>query len=104
MIQHTVFKEMGSVGVLDNSSTKLVYKRNFRIDVINRILAVLDQNGPMKKTNLAGRAGLNYDTCVKYVNLLKLLNWIDVIVNDTEYVIITPYGKQIYDKFSGDMV
>lgn len=30
----------------------------------------------MKKTNLAGKTGLNYPNCVRYLELLKLLGWV----------------------------
>ena len=34
--------------------------------VINRFLNALHENGKLKKTALAGKAGINYGMCVKY--------------------------------------
>ncbi|HEX7031499.1 MAG TPA: response regulator [Nitrososphaera sp.] len=48
----------------------------FSLAVIKRILDVLSDSGEMKKTNLAGKTGLNYPNCIRYLELLKLLGWV----------------------------
>jgi len=55
---------------------KKTYASKISINVISRILDVLHENGKTKRTNLAGKAGLSYDKCVKYVNLMLLFEWI----------------------------
>ncbi len=51
-------------------------KNLFSLVVIKRILDVLSDSGEMKRTNLAGRTGLNYPNCIRYLELLKLLGWV----------------------------
>jgi predicted transcriptional regulator len=46
-------------------------------DVVCRILDILTENGPLKKTRLSIKAGLNYNSCVKYCTVLKRLGWIE---------------------------
>jgi CheY-like chemotaxis protein/predicted transcriptional regulator len=53
--------------------------RSFNADVLKRILSVLHQEGPTKKTNLAGKTRLNYLTCVKYLELLKSLGLVELV-------------------------
>ena len=50
---------------------------SFSFDVTRRILSELYQNGPTKKTNLATKTGLNYNVCLRYIKMLKLLGWLD---------------------------
>ncbi len=55
-----------------SSSTK-----NINVDVMNRILKVLYEQSTVKMTNLAMSSGLNYNTCERYLNLMKLFGWIE---------------------------
>ncbi len=57
------------------------------------MLEILQENGHIKRTQLAGKTGLNYNKCIKYINLLKILGWADVIFDETYYVTITQSGK-----------
>ncbi len=57
------------------------------------MLEILQENGRIKRTQLAGKTGLNYNKCIKYINLLKILGWVDVIFDETYYVAITQSGK-----------
>jgi CheY-like chemotaxis protein/predicted transcriptional regulator len=66
-------------------------KGSFAIQIIERILDVLSENNKIKKTNLAGKTGLNYSSCVRYINLLVRLNW--AIYRDGE-VSITAIGRK----------
>jgi hypothetical protein len=64
---------------------------SFSFDVTKRILSILFEGGPTKKTNLATKTGLNYNVCVRYINMLKLLGWLDV---NTE-ISITDIGRNV---------
>ncbi|MGH9993606.1 MAG: hypothetical protein ACREAZ_13425 [Nitrososphaera sp.] len=68
---------------------------------MKRILITLSENGKTKRTNLAGKTGLNYIVCVRYINLMKILGWIKVVTHDeSEYVSVTHVGKQIIGALS----
>jgi len=64
---------------------------SFSFDVTKRILSVLYQNGSTKKTNLATKTGLNYNVCLRYIKMLKLLGWLDI---STE-ISITEIGRNV---------
>jgi predicted transcriptional regulator len=52
---------------------------SFCFDVVKRMLDVLGEHGTkMKKTNLASKAGLNYNVCLRYIQMLNNLRWIEV--------------------------
>lgn len=63
------------------------------------MLTTLLENGRIKRTNLAGKTGLNYSNCIKYVNLLQLLGWVEVSYDDNHYVGITEKGIEIVERF-----
>jgi predicted transcriptional regulator len=73
------------------------------LDVIKRILNLLNEK-EMKKTNLALRAGLNYNVCLRYLRLLQQLGWIRVEVLNTisssqqEYIYLSQAGKDFFNK------
>jgi CheY-like chemotaxis protein/predicted transcriptional regulator len=68
---------------------------SFSFDVAKRMLDVLSEHGRwMKKTNLASRAGLNYNVCLRYIQMLNNLGWIDV----NPEVSITEQGKGVFAK------
>jgi CheY-like chemotaxis protein/predicted transcriptional regulator len=64
---------------------------SFSFDVTKRILSILFEDGPTRKTNLATKTGLNYNVCVRYINMLKLLGWLNV---NTE-ISITDTGRNV---------
>jgi predicted transcriptional regulator len=70
---------------------------SFTIQIIERILDILSENNKIKKTNLAGKIGLNYSWCVRYINLLVRINW--VTYRDGE-VSITGIGRKYKTIFS----
>lgn len=37
----------------------------------------MTENGPLRKTRLSVKSGLNYNSCVKYSTVLKRLGWIE---------------------------
>ena len=68
---------------------------SFSVDVLRRILKVLSEQGPMLRTNLSGKTGLNYNVCMKYVGFMKMLSW--VAANPDEaggHISITELGRQ----------
>jgi len=75
------------------------YAKIFSIDVIIRILSTLRENGRLNRTNLAGKTGLNYKQCVKYIALLQTIEWVRVVVDRTHYMVITEHGIEIVEKF-----
>lgn len=75
------------------------YAKIFSIDVIIRILSTLRENGRLNRTNLAGKTGLNYKQCVKYIALLQTIDWVRVINDRNYYAVITERGIEIVEKF-----
>jgi CheY-like chemotaxis protein len=67
------------------------------VDVLNRILTVLADQGKIRRTNLAGKTGLNYLVCLRYINFMKTLGWLDVVTDsdESEYVQITAVGMRV---------
>ena len=67
---------------------------SFSNDVIERLLQTLVESGPIGKTRLSGKAGVNYETCIKYVNFLVMLNLVKIVegVDRTEHVSVTSEG------------
>ena len=72
---------------------------SIKIEVLKRMLTTLHENGHINRTNLAGRAGLNYSNCIKYINLLRLLGWVEVIYDNGHYVVITEKGVDVIERF-----
>jgi CheY-like chemotaxis protein len=76
---------------------------SFSSDVIKRLLQALAESGPLRKTRLSGKAGINYEMCIKYVTFLKTLNWVEIIkVDETECVSITSEGIEHFRKLHGE--
>ena len=71
---------------------------SFSISVVRRILKVLEENDPgMNRTNLAGKAGLNYGTCVRYVDLLILLRWVSLSQVHGSLIYLTHAGRDFIE-------
>jgi CheY-like chemotaxis protein/predicted transcriptional regulator len=72
---------------------------SFSFDVTKRILDVLSESGPVKKTNLAIKTGLNYNVCQRYIGMLKVLGWLEVkSAGKWDHVLITDLGRQVSGK------
>ena len=67
---------------------------SFSFDVARRLLKILDENSDVKKTNLATSAGLNYNVCIRYIEMLSILQWVEV----NSAVNITPLGRRVYSR------
>lgn len=79
----------------ERSSIKKAYVTTFSIIVITRILLTLQEYGPIKRTNLAGKTGLNYTACIRYINLLEKLLWIEIISDNYQSITITQKGEEV---------
>ena len=77
---------------------------SFSSKVIKRLLQALIETGPLGKTRLSGKAGINYEMCIKYVSFLMMLNWVEIIkrVDGTEHVSITSEGIEHLRKLQGE--
>ncbi len=65
---------------------------SFNINIIFRILSILREHGDINRTNLAGKSGLNYGRCVKYVDMLITLGWIKTVFANGTNISITDKG------------
>lgn len=67
--------------------------RSFSPHVMARVLDILLEGGPMKKTALAGKTRMNYLVLKKYVDFLTALSWVhSVNSNGSSDVYITQSG------------
>lgn len=74
--------------------------RLFSLAVIERILKILDDsNSGVKRTTLAGKAGLNYGSCLKYIELLKFLRWATLSSDYDRHVRLTRVGREFMTQF-----
>jgi CheY-like chemotaxis protein/predicted transcriptional regulator len=71
--------------------------RLYSANVIVRILRILLESGSLRKTNLAGKAGINHAVLMKYLTFLKTLEWIDMTANSggSESIFVTSAGTQV---------
>jgi CheY-like chemotaxis protein/predicted transcriptional regulator len=67
---------------------------SFSFDVTKRILCTLFNDGPVKKTSLATKTRLNYNVCLRYVQMLKVLGWLEV----GSEVSITETGRNVMNR------
>ena len=86
-----------------SNDTVSYMSNSFNMNIINRILVVLHEKGQTNRTNLAGMAGLNYNQCVKYVNLLQLLGWVRFAFDDGHQIIIEEKGIEIIKKLNNSL-
>ena len=64
---------------------------SFSFDVTKRILCTLFNDGSVKKTALATKTRLNYNVCLRYIQMLKVLGWINV----SSEISITETGRNV---------
>ena len=64
---------------------------SFSFDVTKRILCALFNDGSLKKTTLATKTRLNYNVCLRYIQMLKVLGWINV----SSEISITETGRNV---------
>jgi CheY-like chemotaxis protein/predicted transcriptional regulator len=64
---------------------------SFSFDVTKRILCTLFNEGSLKKTTLATKTRLNYNVCLRYIQMLKVLGWINV----SSEISITETGRNV---------
>ncbi len=76
---------------------------SYSSDVIKRLLQALIESGPLGKTRLGGKAGINHEMCIKYVNFLMMLNWVKTVkVDGAEQLSITSEGIEHLRKLHGE--
>lgn len=62
---------------------------NINWDVAKRFLYILYVEGKMKKTNLAMKMGVNYDTCMRYILWTKEIGWVE---EENRLVVLSDIG------------
>jgi CheY-like chemotaxis protein/predicted transcriptional regulator len=67
---------------------------SFSFDVTKRILCTLFNDGSIKKTSLATKTRLNYNVCIRYIQMLKVLGWLEV----SSEVSITETGRNVMNR------
>jgi CheY-like chemotaxis protein/predicted transcriptional regulator len=67
---------------------------SFSFDVTKRILCTLFNDGSIKKTSLATKTRLNYNVCLRYIQMLKVLGWLEV----GSEVSITETGRNVMNR------
>ncbi len=67
---------------------------SFSFDVTKRILCTLSNDGSIKKTSLATKTRLNYNVCLRYLQMLKVLGWLEV----SSEVSITETGRNVMNR------
>lgn len=73
-------------------------KGSFSFIVAKRMLSALEENGPTGRTNLAVHCRLNYNVCLKYINMLRMLGWVDVRHGKSTQITITKMGSEVNAK------
>jgi predicted transcriptional regulator len=69
---------------------------SINVVVIQRILTNLAESGSVNLTRLAMHSGLNFNTCKRYSNLMKILRWVEIKYERKNIVIhLTESGKKI---------
>jgi predicted transcriptional regulator len=79
--------------------TKNMSKQLERVDlnIVERILFSLIQNGSEKKTVLARRINRNYDYFIRYLEFLELLGFVNRETStDTQIISVSDSGKFFY--------
>ena len=67
---------------------------SFSFDVTKRILCTLFNDSSIKKTSLATKTRLNYNVCLRYLQMLKVLGWLEV----SSEVSITETGRNVMNR------
>lgn len=82
-----------------NTNLRSEHANTVSINVIKRIMDILYDNGRLKRTNLAGMSGLNYNKCIRYLKLLHTLGWIRILFEDGScFVTITDRGIETIER------
>jgi CheY-like chemotaxis protein/predicted transcriptional regulator len=71
---------------------------SFSFDVTQRILYTLHEDGSSKKTALATKTRLNYNVCLRYIKMLKVLGWLEIGID----VSITETGRNVLKRLMSE--
>lgn len=74
-----------------NENKKRLQK--IHINVMNRLIQTLRENGTEKKTNIARNTNMAYDKCVLYIDILETMDFVKKkIVDRYEMISLTVTG------------
>lgn len=73
---------------------------SFSFDVTQRILYTLYHDGSSRKTALATKTRLNYNVCLRYIKMLKVLGWLEV----GAAVAITETGRNVLKRLMSETI
>jgi len=73
---------------------------SFSFDVTKRILHTLYNTGSTKKTSLATKTRLNYNVCLRYIKMLKVLGWLEAGTD----VSITETGRNVLKRLTNETI
>ncbi|AFU58108.1 hypothetical protein Ngar_c11680 [Candidatus Nitrososphaera gargensis Ga9.2] len=76
------------------------YHRKIDWNVAKRFLNIIYLHGPIRKTRLAMKTGVNSTTCTKYVTWLIEVDWIDV--NDCDEFRLTQAGLAVSKRINSE--
>lgn len=83
--------------IIHNNSPYDQHTETVNLKTIKKILYVLLENGRIKRTHLSAQTGMNYKRCMKYINTLKMMKLVEVLLDDDYYVMITKSGKELFN-------
>ena len=82
--------------------SRLETKRLTRIDwkIITRLVTFLYYNSRMKRTITAARCNLSYDSCIRYLNWLEMMELIEryIDVDGFETIVLSQRGHDLYKR------
>jgi CheY-like chemotaxis protein/predicted transcriptional regulator len=73
---------------------------SFSFDVTQRILYTLYHDGSSRKTALATKTRLNYNVCLRYIKMLRILGWLEVGTD----VSITETGRNVLKRLMRETI
>ncbi|MDE1813847.1 MAG: hypothetical protein KGI05_04180 [Thaumarchaeota archaeon] len=77
---------------------------NYNIEIMHRILDALYEMGKSRITDTAVHSGLNHSTTKRYLNLMKIFNWIELGKEDGHMVLrLTETGIFIHNQLHDTM-
>lgn len=77
------------------SNDKKALTNSLKLVIIKRMVDIIRQEGRINRTNLAGKTGLNYAVCSRYVNTLVLFGWLRIRADYN--ITITERGIEMCD-------
>ena len=66
-------------------------------DVAKRFLKVIYLEGPILRTNLAMKTGMNYTGCLKYISWMDEIGWVEVRAGQND-VSLSERGIEVFNR------